>query len=137
MFTAKGYRTFNGLLLLVLLGLPLVGLFTLAVGRWTGHPLTTCGSVVWLNRPCPLCGLTRAADALLHGRLAEAQRWHMAVLPFALVYGAEVLARLVLWLRATPAPEILLRRQHLDRLVHLAMGLAYLLYTALFYLAPG
>ena len=57
-----------------------------------------CPVALILGVPCPSCGLTRAASALLHGRLGEAVRIH-PVAPLMLGVIAGFSARIV-WLLA-------------------------------------
>ena len=51
-----------------------------------------------LRRPCPACGMTRAAAALLRGNLRAAVRLNPRVIPVAII-GAAMLARdaVVVW----------------------------------------
>jgi hypothetical protein len=57
----------------------LVLLFPLA---WLVHPLVTqtrfsvCFFQTVLNRPCPLCGMTRAFACATHGQFAQAEHFH-------------------------------------------------------------
>ncbi len=55
-------------------------------------PQSTCILRLGLGVPCPACGLTRAALALLGLDLATATRFHPLALPLALVVMATVLA---------------------------------------------
>ncbi|MRG97344.1 DUF2752 domain-containing protein [Polyangium spumosum] len=57
-------------------------------------PFPTCIFRLGLGLPCPACGLTRAALALLRLDLAAATRFHPLALPLALVVVATVLAAL-------------------------------------------
>lgn len=55
-------------------------------------PQSICLFRITLGLPCPACGLTRAALALLRLDLAAATRFHPLALPLALVVVATVLA---------------------------------------------
>lgn len=55
----------------VALGLGAVG-STVLVGRALGHHLPTCALREHAGVACPVCGLTRLADHLVHGRIGAA-----------------------------------------------------------------
>lgn len=55
----------------VALGLGAVG-STVLVGRALGHHLPACALRAHAGVACPVCGLTRLADHLVHGRLGAA-----------------------------------------------------------------
>jgi len=59
-------------------------------------PFPTCLFRLGLDIPCPACGLTRAALALLRLDLAAATAFHPLALPLALVVIATILAALFL-----------------------------------------
>ncbi|MDI1430085.1 DUF2752 domain-containing protein [Polyangium sorediatum] len=59
-------------------------------------PQSTCILHLTLGLPCPACGLTRAALALLRLDLAAATTFHPLALPLALVAIATVFAALFL-----------------------------------------
>ena len=44
-------------------------------------PFSTCLLRLGLGVPCPLCGMTRATLALVHGDVVAASRWHPGVVP--------------------------------------------------------
>jgi hypothetical protein len=72
-------------------------------GVWlaAGLPLPPCAFRAITGCPCPTCGATRCALALLHGRVAEAAAWNplvfaglAALMLFNLYAAAVLLARL-------------------------------------------
>jgi hypothetical protein len=92
---------------------PFVGLGLIALGGIFGaasllpqrfHP--PCGFHLVTGHPCPTCGSTRAAMAMLHGRVAEA--FEMNPL-FTLVLGG-----LVLWVAAGAVARLAGRDLRLD-----------------------
>ncbi len=73
---SRGPRLLFGLALLLVLAL----LPMLPTGPGSWNP-TTCAIHAMTGLPCPLCGGTRAAKALMHGDVATALRLNALALP--------------------------------------------------------
>ncbi len=71
---------------LLILGGALAGALALRLGLAAHLPLI-CPLRRFTGIPCASCGLTRAASALCHGRLAEATGYNIAAVPLALLAG--------------------------------------------------
>jgi len=80
MVEANVPKRIPGLALGILLGLPL-GLLLLRIMTGLGLTLPPCPLKELTGLPCATCGLTRMAQALGRGDIAEALHWH----PVALV----------------------------------------------------
>jgi len=126
------YRWLNRVALgavLYLLAQPLV---FLKLGPFLPEWLTTCSSVRYFGRPCPLCGITRGLCALLHGRVGEASAYNILSLPVAALLGIELCYRLYASFGRLPerSPSFLARW---DRRLHLALLAGFVAYSGWFY----
>lgn len=130
---ARRYRDLNRALLAVLALVAGWAVARLALAPLLPEFLRACSSQLLFNRPCPLCGMTRALAALTLGHAADARALH----PFAAP--ALVALLLELLLRAAGSTDAgaraLHRARRADLLAHAALAVLYILYTALFYLS--
>lgn len=126
------YRTLNRALLGLIGYCLAVPFLLLHAGSFLPAPMRQCASIRLFNRPCPLCGLTRGVDALMHGDIVSATHFHILSVPTLLFLLAEAIFRLVLACVKLQEPTAV-RVRKWDGRIHLALLLAYLAYTAVFY----
>ncbi|OGV59877.1 MAG: hypothetical protein A2498_16585 [Lentisphaerae bacterium RIFOXYC12_FULL_60_16] len=92
--------------------------------------LPACPSRVWLQIPCPLCGLTRAFMALYQGHWQTAVQHHPWAPIFAAILLAETLFRAVLSIHFHVLNESrLFTIRRLDGRVHAFLFAVYLAYA--------
>ena len=100
-------------------------LIMLKLSPWLPAWLTTCSSIRFFGRPCPLCGITRGIDALLHGRIEEAATCNMLSLPVLILLVMELFYRM--FASFIPVPErVLPFIIRWDRRLHVALVAGYL-----------
>ena len=104
----------------------------LRLGNIIPAPFRTCASSRVFGRPCPLCGLTRGMDALLHARLDEALAWNPLVLPVLVLLVAELAYRALVLTMPVPAAWIR-PLTRLDLCFHIALLCVYVAYAAAFF----
>jgi hypothetical protein len=130
------YRTVN----LLGIGLALYGLAQPVVlpllHRVLPEGWLVCASVRLFGRPCPLCGLTRGAGALLRGNWQAAQAYNALTLPLLVLLVLEVAVRGVFLLveRRRPLPPDVMRA---DLTLHGLLAGLYLAYAAGFVLGAS
>jgi hypothetical protein len=92
-----------------------------------------CASVRLFGRPCPLCGLTRGAGALLRGDWQTAQAYNALTLPLLVLLVLEVVVRgaFLLVERRYRLPPAVMRA---DLTLHGLLAALYLAYAAGFVL---
>jgi len=61
--------------------------------------LWRCAYFTYTGTPCPLCGLTRALNSLIHGDIETALKFHRLILPVAGLLTAESIFRAVTLVR--------------------------------------
>ncbi|MDA0991306.1 MAG: DUF2752 domain-containing protein [Verrucomicrobia bacterium] len=128
---AARYRTTNRLLAAVV-GLSFIWAWVLPL--WMAvvpESLRTCGTLRWLNRPCPLCGLTRAFSQILRGNLAEAQQLNAIALPLFVLLVLELVGRIGLAVKPL-AQRFVPATLSVDVRLHLVMVITYAVYGILF-----
>jgi hypothetical protein len=74
-----------------------------ALWLWLGLPRPLCHFREWTGIPCPTCGSTRLADAVLSGKLVEAFLWNPLVFLSLTAVAGWALLSIALWLFDLPA----------------------------------
>ncbi len=118
---------------LILLGACLAWPFVALLLMWIfPDGVQTCGSIRWFNKPCPMCGLTRGFLQFLRGDFAGATGFNPLTVPLSIFLFVEIVARSVLSIRsiAHALPESV---PELDRLLHIGLACAYVIYALRFY----
>lgn len=126
----RQYRDLNRALLAVLLLAGGVTLIRLLVGAFLPLPLGSCASQRLLGVDCPLCGLTRGMVALLSGDLGQALAWNPLTPAVACLLVLELACRAVASHDA--GARILAPVRRADLLLHVCLGLLYVLYAVAF-----
>jgi len=128
---ARSYALVN----LIMLGLALYGLarptLQLAVGKDGESVLPACPSLRLLNRPCPLCGVTRGLAAVMRGRPEESATWNVLSGPLFAVLILEVIGRTLIAL-GRPCPKTALWLARRDFIIHAALFAMLVAYTIAF-----
>ncbi len=125
------YRDLNRTLMLLILIVIAWAFVMHTVTLILGHPLMPCASQAWLGIPCPLCGMTRGAIALMHGDLPRTITLNPLTPAAALLAVAELLYRAAGATRQ--GATILLPFRPTDRLLHLTLAIAFFAYALFFY----
>jgi len=106
--------------------------FFLKLGPYLPEWFTTCGSIRFFGRPCPLCGVTRGIDSLLHGRISEAFSYNILSLPVLALLGLELMYRLYASF-TSQSKSCVARLAKWDCRIHLAMLAGWIIYSVGFY----
>ena len=109
-------------------------LFLLHFREYIPAPFRTCASLRIFGHPCPLCGVTRGLNALLHGDLRTAWLMNPLTFPLVLCAALEMLYRGYALL-AGFREENLARITRWDMRVHIGLAAAYVTYSGLFLLS--
>ena len=94
----------------------------------------TCYSILILNRPCPMCGLTRGIGSIVWGRFGEAVNYN----PLSPVFFSCFLLQIILrsYLIFSPLNEnYMISIRKYDARIHLLLLGAYLIYALFFHIA--
>jgi hypothetical protein len=100
---------------------------------WSGLPTPLCPLHALTGLPCPTCGMTRAANALLRGDLVAALRWNpfvtlvLAGAGIYVVYAALVVMRPLPRLRLEMLSRAESRWGRISLFVFLALNWIYLI----------
>lgn len=113
-----------------LLAAPLAVLY---LARLSAYPLEFCVSMRVFGQPCPLCGMTRGLNALLHGHAVAATVLNPLTVPVALLFAVEFVYRGLFLLGRVPVAASTGARRA-DLWLHVALLVVYLAYSLAFYL---
>jgi len=127
----RSYVTLNRLLVLAFVLCLAWPFLVAALGACLKIDLFVCGSIRLFGRPCPMCGLTRGALAVVRGEFGQASAYNILTLPLSLLILVELLARGMI-AAGTLRHDQLLRIIAVDRNVHTALFVLYLLYALVF-----
>ena len=126
---SRSYLRTNILILALSLYFLVLGPALSAVNALRPGLLPACSFESAFGRPCPLCGMTRATAALMHGDLRAAVRFNPLALPAALLVLMELAGRSALIL-AGRSREIPGQVMKLDAGLHIGLAAAITGYSA-------
>ena len=86
-----------------------------------------------LNKPCPMCGLTRGIGSIVWGRFSEAFNYNILSFSFFSMFLLEIAFRLYV-IFSRPGAEKLRTIKAYDAKTHIVLIALYLVYAAYFHI---